>query len=147
VELAHVRPILHAIATVVVPDGDPDVDRVWMEVEETVADALARRSERAQRQFEVFLRVVQMLPIGRYGRPFTALPLHHRRAVLERLERSRVSLLRRSFWGVRTLIFMGYYTRADVAESIGYQAAMSGWESRGGTTATIPVAPALWVEA
>ena len=145
-DLAHVRPILRAIATVVVSDGDPVVEHAWPEIERVIARALGTRSVSVQRQFDAVLRIVQMLPIARYGRPFTALPAHHRRAVLERLERSRVPLIRRGFWAVRTLIFLGYYTRIDVAESLGYQPAADGWEAYGGTVATIPMAPMLWIE-
>lgn len=146
VDLAHVRPIVHAIATVVVSDGDPAVERAWPEIDRVIERTLVSRGASVQRQFEAFLRIVQMLPIARYGRPFTALPPHHRRAILERLDRSRVLLIRRGFWAVRTLIFMGYYTRADVAESLGYQAAADGWEAYSGTAATIPMAPMLWIE-
>jgi hypothetical protein len=41
---------------------------------------------------------------------------------------------------------MGYYTRDDVAESIGYRPDPEGWEASGGTVATVPLAPTLWVE-
>jgi hypothetical protein len=54
--------------------------------------------------------------------------------------------VRRGFWAVRTLIFIGYYSRADVAESIGYHATAAGWAERGGRAATVPMAPVLWVE-
>ena len=73
-------------------------------------------------------------------------PSNNRRAVLSRLERSRILLMRRGFWAIRTLIFLGYYTRGDVAESIGYGATAAGWEARGSTVATVPLAPMLWVE-
>jgi hypothetical protein len=54
--------------------------------------------------------------------------------------------MRRGFWAVRTLIFLGYYTRGDVAESIGYGATPAGWEGRASTAASVPLAPMLWVE-
>ena len=41
---------------------------------------------------------------------------------------------------------MGYYTRDDVADAIGYHASPDGWTARGGTVATVPLAPTLWVE-
>jgi hypothetical protein len=146
VDLALVRPILQAIATVVLLDTHVLDDRVWAEIEAVIALALVYRSARARRQLAFFLRLVQVLPIVRYGRPFTALPSRRRRAVLDRLSRSRLVMIRRGFSGIRTLLFMGYYTRADVAESIGYRATAAGWEARGGTAATVPLAPVLWVE-
>ena len=145
-DLAHVRPILQSIATTIVPHAEPPIDRVWPEVEAVIARALAKRSDPVQRQLATFLRLVQVLPIARYGRSFTALAPNNRRAVLARLERSRILLMRRGFWAVRTLIFLGYYTRGDVAESIGYAATAAGWETRGSTVATVPLAPMLWVE-
>ncbi len=69
-----------------------------------------------------------------------------RRDFLERVERSPLLVVRRGFWGIRTLVFMGYYARADVAGAIGYRASADGWEGRGGTVSTVPLAPMLWVE-
>jgi hypothetical protein len=82
----------------------------------------------------------------RHGRRLTALNAQQRKLFLESIERSRLLLVRRGFWGVRTLIFMGYYTRDDVAASIGYRANKNGWSARGGTIASVPLAPTLWVE-
>ena len=39
-------------------------------------------------------------------------------------------LLRRGFWGLRTLIFMGYYGRDAARDAIGYRADPRGWEIR-----------------
>ena len=98
------------------------------------------------RQLVVFLRLLQALPVARYGRPLSSLNARQRTKFLESVERSPVLLVRRGFWGVRTLVFMGYYTRDDVAQSIGYRASRDGWAARGGTISTVPLAPTLWVE-
>jgi hypothetical protein len=146
VELASVRHILRAIATTVVPESSSLDDRAWKDFEELISQALSGRDARVQRQLVVFLRLLQTLPVLRYGRKLTALHASQRSAFLESVERSRLLLVRRGLWGVRTLIFMGYYTRVDVAESIGYRANRDGWAARGGTVATVPLAPTLWVE-
>lgn len=145
-DLQPVRHVLHAIATTIVPETSSLDPRAWSEVEAVVARALASRPPRLQRQFVVFLRLLQALPLVRYARPFTALSERHRTAFLGSVERSRLLLVRRGFWGVRTLIFMGYYTRDDVAQSIGYRPSATGWAARGATVPTVPLAPVLWVE-
>jgi hypothetical protein len=115
-------------------------------METLIARTISSRGPRLQEQLLSFLRLVQALPIARYGRRFTTLDARRRSAFLRALERSRLVRLRRGFWEVRSLIFMAYYTRADVAESIGYRAVPEGWAARGGTVSTIPLAPTLWVE-
>lgn len=144
--LSSVRQILHAIATTVVPESSSLDDRAWREMDAVIDNALAARGSGVSRQLVVFLRLLQALPIARYGRPLTSLNARQRTAFLESVERSRLLLVRRGFWGVRTLVFMGYYTRDDVARSIGYRASPDGWAARGGTMSTVPLAPTLWVE-
>ena len=50
--------------------------------------------------------------------------------MLETLQDAPVLLLRRGIWGLRTLAFMGYYTRPDAQRAIGYRADPRGWEAR-----------------
>jgi hypothetical protein len=130
----------------VVPETTSLGARAWIELETVVSQAMARRSSGQQRQLVVFLRLLQTLPISRFGRPFTTLSARQRVTFLESIERSRLLLVRRGFWAVRTLVFMGYYTRDDVAESIGYHRDAAGWIAHGGTVSTVPLAPALWIE-
>ena len=145
-DLQSVRHVLHAIATTVVPETPSLNSRAWSEMEAVVAGALSNRPAKLQRQFIVFLRLLQTLPLVRHARTFTTLSEHQRVAFLASVEHSRLLVVRRGFWGVRTLIFMGYYTRDDVADAIGYCPSANGWAARGGTVATVPLAPVLWVE-
>jgi hypothetical protein len=146
VDLGPVRHILRAVATSVVPESASLDERAWAELESVVSHALDRRELRVQRQFVLFLRLLQRLALLSHGRTLTALSPNRRQRFLAGIERSRFLLVRRGFWGLRTLIFMGYYTREDVADAIGYHASAGGWEDRGGTVATVPLAPTLWVE-
>jgi hypothetical protein len=50
--------------------------------------------------------------------------------LLRGIENSRLLLLRRGIWGLRTLVFMGYYARPEAAAALGYAAAPRGWELR-----------------
>lgn len=140
------RRTLHAIATTVVPESSSLDERAWTELEAVIEGALAERDERVQRQLVTFLRLMEKLPILRYGQPLSALDLRRRTAFLAWIERSRFALIRRGFWGIRTLVFMGYYTRDDVADAIGYNAHPDGWTARGGTASFIPLDPVVWVE-
>jgi hypothetical protein len=144
--LSSVRRTLFAIATTVVPESSALDDRAWAEVYAAIDAAVAKRDARVRRQLATFLRLLQVLPVPRYGRPLTSLNARQRRDFLEWIERSPLPVVRRGFWGVRTLVFMGYYSRADVAAAIGYRASADGWEARGGTISTVPLAPVLWVE-
>jgi hypothetical protein len=141
-----VRRTLYAIATTVVPESSALDDRAWAEVYAVIDAAVAKRDARVRRQLATFLRLLRVLPIPRYGRPLTSLNARQRRDFLEWIERSPFLVVRRGFWGIRTLVFMGYYARADVAAAIGYRASAHGWEARGGTISTVPLAPTLWVE-
>ena len=144
--LAPVRHILHAIAMTVIPETASLDQRAWSELVGVIDAALAQRGERVRRQLIVFLRLLQALAFARYAKPFTALDATRRIAFLESIERSRVLLVRRGLWGIRTLVFMAYYTRDDVAEAIGYNPSVDGWASYGGTVTTIPLVPTLWIE-
>jgi hypothetical protein len=46
------------------------------------------------------------------------------------MQYSPLPLLRRGVWGLRTLVFLGYYARADVQTTLGYRATGRGWMAR-----------------
>ena len=68
------------------------------------------------------MRTIEIVPLLRYGRGFTALDPGRRTAVLRLLQDAPLVLLRRGFWGLRTLVLMGYYARPAAAAAIGYRA-------------------------
>ncbi len=128
--LAAVRPVFRAVATTVVPEAASlDADG-WMELERIVEQALTSRPPRLQRQLVILIRAIEWLPLLRYGRRFTQLEGERRARVLAALQESPLLLLRRGFWGLRTLALMGYYARPGAAASIGYHADPQGWEAR-----------------
>jgi hypothetical protein len=67
-----------------------------------------------------------------YRRRLAALSVDERTQFLESLSKSRLLLVRRGVWGLRTLAFMGYYARGKAALEIGYRASPSGWAARQG---------------
>jgi len=87
-----------------------------------VADrALAARPERDRKLLATFLRAVELLPVLRYGRTFSALGQAEREATLRWLESTRLSpKLRQGFFGLKTFALMGYYAQAEVWTELGY---------------------------
>ncbi len=128
--LAPVRDTFRAIATTVVPEASALDEAGWSAVEALVEKTLARRPGAMQRQLVLFVRAIEQLPRLRWGRAFTALGPEQRTRFLAGLEHAPVLLLRRGFWGLRTLVFLGYYARPEAAAAIGYRADARGWEAR-----------------
>ncbi|MGQ0765624.1 MAG: gluconate 2-dehydrogenase subunit 3 family protein [Gemmatimonadota bacterium] len=128
--LQQVRPVLRAVAETVVPESRYLDDDGWVSLEATVERALSRRGESVQKQLVLFLRAVDALPALRYGRRFRKLGYVRRAAVLRAFESSPLLVLRRGFWGLRTLIMMGYYYQPAIQDSIGYRAHREGWQKR-----------------
>jgi hypothetical protein len=128
--LEPVRSIFQAVATVMVPELRSAGPTTWTELEAEVERALAARPALVARQLTSFLRLVDWWGVPRYGRRLTKLDDTKRLALLESLERHPLLLIRRGVWGVRTLVFLGYYTRDDVAAFIGYRGHRDGWSAR-----------------
>jgi hypothetical protein len=133
------RPVFRAVAGSVVPEVESLTSDEWAEVEAIAAATLATRPAVVRRQLAAFLRLLQAAPIVRHGRVLTRLASRDLAEFLSMIERSPLPLLRRGFWGVRTLVLVAYYSRPAVHEAIGYRSHPSGWAARGGTVATIPL--------
>ena len=123
-------PPFRAVATCVVPEAARLDAAQWDEMEAIVARAIAARSQSVRRQLSLFLILLEWLPLLRYARRLSRLDDARRTNFLDRLQRAPILLLRRGFWGVRTLILMGYYGRPAAAAEIGYRADARGWEAR-----------------
>lgn len=128
--LASVRPVFRAIAATVVPEAGALDEPEWTALESIVVDALGARPPKLQRQLLLFIRLVEWLPMVRYGRRFSRLDAARRARALLRLQDAPLLLLRRGCWGLRTLILMGFYGRPEAWRQIGYRADPRGWEAR-----------------
>src|SRR5256712_10145374 len=124
------RPIWRAVATSVVPEASQLGAAEWAACEAIVARALAARPARTRRQGALFLTLLDWLPLLRYGRRLRTLDVARRTRFLSLLQRAPSLLIRRGFWGIRTLVLMGYYGRPAGAAAIGYRADPRGWEAR-----------------
>lgn len=125
--LPPVDEAFRAIAKTVVPEAETLSPEGWDELEAIVEDALSARPLKLRKQVRVLIRALDALAVLRYGRRLHSLPAGKRGGFLEAIQDSRIYKLRQGFWGLRTLVFMGYYARAEAADEIGYGARLRGW--------------------
>ena len=128
--LAPVRSTFRAAAATIVPEAARLTPGEWLEVEAIVEDYLSRRPARVRRQLQLFMRVLALSARARYGRALAALDPDRRTRLLSTLQDSPILLLRRGLWGLRTMVYLGYYSRPAAAPEIGYRANVRGWEAR-----------------
>ncbi len=128
--LPPVRDTFRAIAATVVPEAERLDGAGWAALERLVEEALEARPKAVRRQLRLLIRAIQLLPLLRRGRPFTRLGPGERASFLADLEDAPILLLRRGFWGLRTLVYLGYYARPEGGRAIGYRADPRGWEAR-----------------
>lgn len=122
------RPF-RAAAVTFVPELDQADETVWGQLDATIARALASRPPAVVRQLVTFVRLLDLAARLTAGRSLDRLAPARRAALLHRLERAPLLLLRRGVWGLRTLVFMGYYTQPRVIEELGYRASAAGWDA------------------
>lgn len=124
------RPQLHALAVGFVPEIAFATAAEWSALEAAVEHAVSTRPPALRRQLALLLRGIGWVARLRYGRALVALSPAERDQLLARLSLSRIALLRRGIWGLRTLIMLGWYTQPEVAAALGYHASAEGWSAR-----------------
>ena len=122
--------MFRALTETIVPETAALGADGWVALDRIVAQAVTARPRRMRRQLALFMHAIEWLPLLRYGRPFSKLTPHRRHRFLKSLQDSPLLLIRRGFWGLRTLILMGYYTQASSIAAIGYRADPRGWSIR-----------------
>ena len=125
-----VRESFRALAVTIVPEAVSLDARAWDDLERIVEEGLASRPAAIRRQLRFLVRLLDLLPVFRFGRTFRSLDPSRRTAFLLAVQDAPVLLLRRGFWGLRTLVYMGYYSRQEARDAIGYRADARGWEIR-----------------
>jgi hypothetical protein len=128
--LSAFRPLVRAIACTIVPDAATLDEKAWANFNSLMDAALGDRPAALQRRLQLFLRSIEWLPVLRFGRRFSLLQPAQRARFLSSLENHSIQLIRSGFWGLRTLVLLGYYGRPDAAAAIGYAADPRGWEAR-----------------
>ena len=112
---ARSRSLIRAVASTVVPDASELDEAGWAELERIVEVSVKERPPPIQRRFRVFLRLIEWTAVLRYGRPFTSLDTERRAIWLRRFENHSIRVIRLGFWGLKTLVLMGYYGQPAVA--------------------------------
>lgn len=125
--LPPIRQRFRTLAYTIVPETTQLDEEGWAELEAIVETALSKRPPGMRRQLAIFVRLLDFLPRLRWLRPFRRLDAERRARFLQSIQSSPVFLFRRGFWGLRTLVYMGYYARAQAYADIGYDAHLRGW--------------------
>ena len=118
------RPIAE---TMVPPIADLD-DAAFLKVLALIDVRLAGEPPALGRQLRLFVKVLTFLPIFFALRTFGGLAPKRRLAFLEALQDCPIQKLRVGVWGLRTLIYLGYYTDPNVQAALGYRPRLDGWE-------------------
>ncbi len=124
------RALVRAIACTIVPEAVSLDEKAWADFDRLTDAALGDRPPTLQRRLQLFIRAIDWLPAFRFGRRFIALHPAQRARFLSGLENHPVQLIRSGFWGLRTLVLLGYYGRPEAVATIGYAADARGWEAR-----------------
>jgi hypothetical protein len=91
-----------------------------------IEGTLASRPPATVRQFRLFLRVLRWLPMLRHLRPLDRLDGPRQDAVLRGFQDHPRQIIRAGFWGVRTLVLLGYYGQPGTGPSISYTPSIDG---------------------
>lgn len=124
------QPAFRALAVSIVPDAATLDEKAWRDMDASITAALAKRPPAVRRQLALLIRVLDALPLLRWGRRFHALGAARRARFLDAMQYSPILLLRRGVWGLRTLVFLAYYARPEVQTTLGYRATARGWSAR-----------------
>jgi hypothetical protein len=124
------RADFRALAVTLVPLAAGLDDAGWLKMETIVDQALASRPPSLRRKLVLFVRLLAWLSAARYGRSLRSLDARRRQTFLAAVERPPLLLVRRGFWGLRALVFLGYWTQPEAVSAIGYRAQAEGWSAR-----------------
>ncbi len=119
---------LRTIASRIVPETEGLDAAAWGRFAAIIAKALEGRPPSIRRQFALFLDVIRWAPLPLFGRPFERLKAERQDAVLRCFMNAPLAKLRSGFWGLRVLVFMGYYGRPEVWPALRYAPSFRGNE-------------------
>jgi hypothetical protein len=120
------RSFLLALAPRIVPAAAQMTPAARDEMVALIDATLASRTPSMRKQFRLFLRVLRWLPFLRHLRPLDRLDGPRQDAALRRFQDSPLQIVRGGFWGVRTLVLLGYYGQPANGPSISYTPSADG---------------------
>jgi hypothetical protein len=120
--------MLVVVAEVITPEAAVlDADRKSKMIA-IIDSALMDRSEGMRKQFGTFLMLIRWATVLRYGRRFDRLDGARKTAALRWFQDCPIGLLRQGFWGLKALVFMGYYGQPECWGDLGYAPELGGRE-------------------
>ncbi len=96
---------------------------------ERVDERLADEPVALQRQLRLFVRILWWLPVFTHLRTLGGLRPEQRLKLLSWLQDCGVTKLRVGLWGLRTLLFVGWYGDPAVQARLGYRPNIAGWDA------------------
>ena len=120
------RAFLLAIAPRIVPASAQMTPEARDAMVALIEETLASRTPAMRRQFSLFLRALRWLPVLRHLRPLDRLDGGRQDAALRWFQDNPLQLVRGGFWGVRTLVLLGYYGQPAHGRVIAYTPSTDG---------------------
>ena len=111
---------LETVAAVIVPEFSSLDQKRRERFFEIIDDALSERPASMRRQLALFLKILNIAPLFRWGRPLARLEPSTAGRALHWFQEAPIAKIRQGFWGLKTLVFMGYYGQSDVWPELGY---------------------------
>lgn len=118
------RPLVEAF----VPATQALDDAGFLRLVARIDERLGNEPPALQRQLKLLVRVLTFLPLFLHLRTMGGLRPEQRVALLHRLQDGPVGKLRLGVWGLRTLVFLGWYGDPQVAASLGWRPTLQGWQ-------------------
>ena len=120
------RAFLLAIAPRIVPASAQMTPAERDAMVALIEATLASRTPAMRRQLRLFLRVLRWLPFLRHLRPLDRLDGARQDRALRWFQDHPLQVLRGGFWGVRTLVLLGYYGQPANGPSVSYAPSVDG---------------------
>ena len=114
------RRFLLCLAERIVPESRGAPAQVTDALLAAVDQTLGPRPRLQQFEFKVLLFAIRWMTVPFTLRPFERLPGERQDRWLQLLEGAPLTLLRVGIWGLKTLVFLGYYTQDGVQRRILY---------------------------
>jgi len=117
-----------AVARVIVPGTAGLDEEGTARFKSIITWGISDKAEFVRRSFMFFLFFLKWSTLPFFFRTYDRVSLKWQVRILRMLESFPVRLIRTGIWGLKTLVFMGYYGQVDVAERLGYKPSFEGNE-------------------
>jgi hypothetical protein len=119
---------LLAVAGVIIPSVGSLDEKGRRRFAAIVNVAMSDKPPKVVGQFKFFLFMLRWMTLPFFLRPFDRLGITSQTRVMRFLEYFPIGLVRTGIWGLKALVFMGYYGQPAISKAIGYTPSMDGNE-------------------